>query len=211
MIDIRHRLGINAPQHQVHEALATTEGVASWWTRDAQGDATEGGKLELYFGRPEPKTRARGGRGHRRPGPVARAWKDPTSGSTPRSRSSWLTPTARPSLLFTHAGWREAGPVRGPLLDQVGVLPARPEVAARRRPGHAVPRRPPDQQLGLTTARDRRPWTRCSGRWPTRAAARCSTACRPATGRTCESCAPSSTWPASRSASTWRSSRRPAS
>jgi hypothetical protein len=48
--DIRHRIGIYAPQEEVHRALATTEGVASWWTRGTTGDATEGGKLLLSFG-----------------------------------------------------------------------------------------------------------------------------------------------------------------
>ena len=41
MSDIRHRLGIYAPQAKVHQALATTEGLASWWTRDTTGDADE--------------------------------------------------------------------------------------------------------------------------------------------------------------------------
>ena len=55
MIAIRHRIGINAPQHQVHQAFATVAGVASWWTHDVTGDDTVGGKLLLYFGRPEPR------------------------------------------------------------------------------------------------------------------------------------------------------------
>jgi len=55
MTDITHRIGITAPQQQVHRALATTGGVASWWTRDAAGDAGEGGKLLLYFGGTEPR------------------------------------------------------------------------------------------------------------------------------------------------------------
>jgi uncharacterized protein YndB with AHSA1/START domain len=55
MTDIRHRIGINAPQERVQQAFATTEGVAAWWTRDAGGDATAGGKLLLYFGAPEPR------------------------------------------------------------------------------------------------------------------------------------------------------------
>ena len=54
-------------------------------------------------------------------------------------------------------------------------------------------------------------WTRCSGRWPTRAGGCCSTASTSATARPCASCAPGWTWPASRSASTSRCSRRPTS
>jgi uncharacterized protein YndB with AHSA1/START domain len=54
MADIRHRVGIAAPQRQVYEALSTTGGVAQWWTRDVRGDAGLGGKLEFFFGAPEP-------------------------------------------------------------------------------------------------------------------------------------------------------------
>ena len=53
MSDIRHRLGIFASQGEVHHAIATTEGVASWWNRTTAGDATEGGKLELTFREPD--------------------------------------------------------------------------------------------------------------------------------------------------------------
>jgi uncharacterized protein YndB with AHSA1/START domain len=54
MADIRHRVGIAAPPERVYQALATREGLSGWWTRDVRGDAEPGGKLEFYFGRPEP-------------------------------------------------------------------------------------------------------------------------------------------------------------
>ena len=54
MADIRHRVGIAAPQGQVYEALSTKDGIARWWTRDVRGDAGLGGKLEFFFGPPEP-------------------------------------------------------------------------------------------------------------------------------------------------------------
>ena len=54
MADIRHRVGIAVPKEQVHEALATTEGLSAWWTRKVEGDSTDGGTLQFYFGRPEP-------------------------------------------------------------------------------------------------------------------------------------------------------------
>jgi len=47
---IRHRIGTTAPQAQVHAALATVDGLASWWTRDTTGDASEGGTLVFGFG-----------------------------------------------------------------------------------------------------------------------------------------------------------------
>ena len=54
MADIRHRVGVNAPEERVYEWLATREGLAEWWTRDVRGDAGQGGKLAFYFGSPEP-------------------------------------------------------------------------------------------------------------------------------------------------------------
>ncbi|HMD45880.1 MAG TPA: SRPBCC domain-containing protein [Acidimicrobiales bacterium] len=54
MADIRHRVGIAVPPEQVFEALATTEGLSGWWTRDVRGDASLGGTLRFYFGRTEP-------------------------------------------------------------------------------------------------------------------------------------------------------------
>ena len=55
MPDIRHRVRISAPLPSVYEAVATAEGISDWWTRGGvQGDAKEGGKLEFFFGQPEP-------------------------------------------------------------------------------------------------------------------------------------------------------------
>jgi uncharacterized protein YndB with AHSA1/START domain len=53
MVDIRHRVGIAAPPSRVFEALATREGLASWWTRDVHGDPALGGTLRFRFGRPD--------------------------------------------------------------------------------------------------------------------------------------------------------------
>ena len=54
MADIRHRVGIAAPAERVYQTLATTDGLSGWWTRDVRGDSRMGGKLEFYFGQPEP-------------------------------------------------------------------------------------------------------------------------------------------------------------
>ncbi len=54
MADIRHRVGIAAPQSRVYEALATTEGLSRWWTRDLDGDPEQGGTLRFFFGAAEP-------------------------------------------------------------------------------------------------------------------------------------------------------------
>jgi uncharacterized protein YndB with AHSA1/START domain len=109
MADIRHRVGINAPQQQVYAALATKEGLADWWTRDVQGDPTPGGMLRFsFFGSADlgavmkvaeliPERRVEW---HCAQGPEE--WVDTT-----------LTFDLKPEeggeivLLLTHAGWRE--------------------------------------------------------------------------------------------------------
>jgi uncharacterized protein YndB with AHSA1/START domain len=54
MSTIRHRVGIDAPLATVYEALATTTGLAGWWTRHVEGDPEVGGKLSFWFGSPDP-------------------------------------------------------------------------------------------------------------------------------------------------------------
>jgi uncharacterized protein YndB with AHSA1/START domain len=49
MVDILHRVGIKASPKEVFEALATRDGLASWWATDTQGDATVGGELRFRF------------------------------------------------------------------------------------------------------------------------------------------------------------------
>jgi uncharacterized protein YndB with AHSA1/START domain len=110
MIDIHHRIGIAAPQEDVHRALATTEGVASWWSRDAEGDAgTPGGELVLHFGRPEPRLVL---------GIVA-ITPDRVQWRCLEGPDEWLGTTftfdlsrvdGETIVLFTHGGWREAVP-----------------------------------------------------------------------------------------------------
>ena len=55
MPDIRHRVAITAPLETVYEAVATTEGISEWWTRDGvRGASDEGSRLQFFFGQPEP-------------------------------------------------------------------------------------------------------------------------------------------------------------
>jgi uncharacterized protein YndB with AHSA1/START domain len=105
--DIRHRVGIAAPQHRVYQMLATTDGLAGFWTRHVEGDCEVGGKLSIFFGRPEPS-----------------AVMEVTELS-PDDRVRWSCVDGPPEwvgttvtfdlkdsggetvLLFTHADWRE--------------------------------------------------------------------------------------------------------
>jgi uncharacterized protein YndB with AHSA1/START domain len=54
MANIRHRVGIAAPQTRVYQAVATREGRSGWWTREVDGDPGVGGTLQSCFGQPEP-------------------------------------------------------------------------------------------------------------------------------------------------------------
>lgn len=49
MVDIIHRVGIKAPIARVYAALATTEGVAGWWTTETTGDSKPGGTVHVRF------------------------------------------------------------------------------------------------------------------------------------------------------------------
>jgi uncharacterized protein YndB with AHSA1/START domain len=50
MVDILHRVGVEAatPQ-QVYDALTTVEGLSGWWTDDVRGSSDVGGVLEFRF------------------------------------------------------------------------------------------------------------------------------------------------------------------
>ncbi|MGC5163091.1 SRPBCC family protein [Rhodococcus sp. DT1] len=51
MVDILHRVGIEAPVAQVYAALTTAERLAGWWTTDTRGDGDDvGGTLRFRFG-----------------------------------------------------------------------------------------------------------------------------------------------------------------
>jgi len=50
MVDILHRIGVVAPLDDVYQAMATTEGIAGWWTTDTTGKSEVGGPLITRFG-----------------------------------------------------------------------------------------------------------------------------------------------------------------
>lgn len=53
MVDIIHRVGIRAPVSKVYAALATTEGVAGWWTRETAGISAPGECFDVQFSTPD--------------------------------------------------------------------------------------------------------------------------------------------------------------
>lgn len=47
-LTIYHQVGVKAPLHDVYLAIASTEGVSSWWT-DTRGNPQQGGELNFLF------------------------------------------------------------------------------------------------------------------------------------------------------------------
>ncbi len=108
MPDIRHRVVISAPLADVYQAVATTEGLSGWWTRDGvKGASAEGSQLEFFFGHPEPAAVM----DVTRLDPAGQvAWR------CAAGEKEWVGTTLTFDLghsgddtvvLFSHAGWRE--------------------------------------------------------------------------------------------------------
>ena len=109
MVDILHRVGATASPAEVYAALATTEGLAGWWTEDTTGDAGVGGVIRFRFeGAPEP-----GGFDMRvlESRPTERVLWEVVDGP-----EQWIGTKVRFELeqeddytivLFSHEGWRE--------------------------------------------------------------------------------------------------------
>lgn len=50
MVDIVHRVGVEAPVSRVFHALSTKSGLAGWWTEQVTGDERVNGILNFRFG-----------------------------------------------------------------------------------------------------------------------------------------------------------------
>jgi len=110
MPDILHRISIDAPAKRVHDLVASTGGIARWWTgRPLTGEHAIGSSFSVYFGDAE------------RPAAVMQVLADSpeqVEWLVTGGPDSWLdtriTFALRPAgqgrttLLFTHAGWQQA-------------------------------------------------------------------------------------------------------
>ena len=144
MPDIRHRVGIAAPQHRVYEMLATKDGLAKSWTSHVEGDSEVGGQLRFFFGKPEPSAVME---------VVELSPDDRVRWRCIQGPAEWVGTTVTFDLK-TSGGDRAAVHPRGlartrrvhaPLQHQVGDRPDRPEKRARRRCLHPLSRRHEDQ------------------------------------------------------------------
>ncbi len=109
MPDIRHRVGIFAPQQSVFDAVGTVDGLAQWWTRDVRGSAEQGGELGFYFGGDRAAATMRVAE---RVSPKRVLWEcvDGAAewvGTTVTFDVSPGPAEGETVLLFTHADWRE--------------------------------------------------------------------------------------------------------
>ena len=139
MAAIRHRVGINAPQARVYEALATTEGVSGWWSRTVGGDSIVGGTLRFFFGSPQPSAVMEVVDLYRRSGGLAlRAGTDEWVGTNltfDLKRDGDQT-----VVLFSHADWREPVEFMYHCSTKWAVLSPRAQGRLRRRYGYSVSR-----------------------------------------------------------------------
>lgn len=112
MYDIHQRIGIRAPRSEVHRALTTIDGLASWWTTDTVGDPTEGGTLTFTFGGPDRSASFE----------VTEVTEDRVVWRGIAGPAEWIDTTFafelsqvddETVLQFTNAGWREAVPFIG--------------------------------------------------------------------------------------------------
>jgi uncharacterized protein YndB with AHSA1/START domain len=110
MPDIAHRISIAAPPADVHELVATTKGIAAWWTgRTVEGDTAIGSRFAVYFGDAAEPAAAFEVESDTMEQIVWRCvagpddWRD-----TLISFEFKPAPDGGTTLLFGHTGWRQA-------------------------------------------------------------------------------------------------------
>jgi uncharacterized protein YndB with AHSA1/START domain len=107
MADIRHRVQVKAPAAAVYDAIATPEGVATWWTRDAKGESTQGGDIEFWFGGQEPSAVMELVELTPPRKVVWRCDQGPTEWVGTTQTFDVREQDGESVVLFTHAGWAE--------------------------------------------------------------------------------------------------------
>jgi uncharacterized protein YndB with AHSA1/START domain len=110
MPDILHRISIDAPPQRVHDLIASTDGIARWWSgRPLAGEHTVGSCFSVYFGDTvEPAATME----------VLTDTPDEVAWTVTSGPEAWIgtriTFTLQPrehggtTVLFTHSGWQQA-------------------------------------------------------------------------------------------------------
>jgi uncharacterized protein YndB with AHSA1/START domain len=115
MPDIVHRVSIDSPREHVHELIATTDGIARWWTgRPLGGDSRTGGRFVVHFADGEEPAAVM---------EVLSDTPDQVAWRVVDGPDPWIdtvitfllrrTGDRGTTLLFTHAGWRETSEFMG--------------------------------------------------------------------------------------------------
>jgi uncharacterized protein YndB with AHSA1/START domain len=110
MPDILHRISIDAEQQRVHDLIASTDGIARWWTgRPVAGEHAAGASFSVYFGDAEKAAAVMR---------VLADSPDQVEWQVTDGPGDWIgtqvTFSLRPrsnggtTLLFTHSGWQQA-------------------------------------------------------------------------------------------------------
>jgi uncharacterized protein YndB with AHSA1/START domain len=110
MPDIPHRISIDAPPETVHDLIATTDGIARWWTgRPVDGDSTVGSRFGVYFGDADIPAAVMQMQSDTPDEVVWRVLEGPDSWIDTLTTFA-LHPAGNDgtTLLFTHANWPEA-------------------------------------------------------------------------------------------------------
>lgn len=109
MPDILHRISIDAPQKRVHDLIASTDGIARWWTgRPLAGEHAVGGRFRVYFGQAEQPAAVMEVLTDTPDEVVWRVTDGPESWLDTRITFALRPAASGTTLLFTHAGWAEA-------------------------------------------------------------------------------------------------------
>jgi uncharacterized protein YndB with AHSA1/START domain len=110
MPDILHRISIDAPRERVHDLIATTDGIARWWTgRPLGGETAVGSQFSVYFGDAGEPAAVMEVVSDTPDEVVWRVVQGPDAWAGTRITFA-LRPTAddATTLLFNHTGWKEA-------------------------------------------------------------------------------------------------------
>lgn len=110
MPEILHRISIDAPREDIRALVATTDGIARWWTgRPLDGDATVGGRFGIYFGDAGTPAAVLQMQSDTPDEVVWRVIEGPDSWlGTVITFAFRLSGNGGTTLLFSHAGWAEA-------------------------------------------------------------------------------------------------------
>jgi uncharacterized protein YndB with AHSA1/START domain len=114
MADILHRISIAAPPSEVHDLIASPEGIERWWTgRPVGGEAAVGEQLALYFSQGESPSAVMEVLSDTPEEVVWRCVDGPPDWLQTRVTFALRPAADGTTLLFSHSGWHEPNEFMG--------------------------------------------------------------------------------------------------